>query len=131
MANAKSSRKMPPVGAVGDVQLKYLWPRRARDRGYSHLNKSYNGCKCEFTITGKETRLVSKNKEAVCYIGTVPACKRWNSEEPNEMWVVANKFLCHNLTPAQLQMDPVLSEDIIDLDPQEEDNGAFARCILA
>ena len=82
MAYAGPPRKMPPVGTVGGVALKLLWPHRARGRACSHRNKPYNGCQCEFTIAGKGPRRVSQSNGVVCYVGAAPACKKWSSDGP-------------------------------------------------
>jgi hypothetical protein len=105
--------KNPPVGAVGDVKLKFLWPHSRRDAGFRHLNKAYRGHSAVFTMTRKETRLVSGNTPVVCYVGTVPECKVYQSEDLAEVWTVCRNFVCRELSDEQKGMDPVVSEDIL------------------
>jgi hypothetical protein len=69
-----SSRKMPPEGVTGTVLVKHLWPKNVVKRSFPAVRDHDTSCK--FAITGKRTALVSANKEAVCYVGTVAECKQ-------------------------------------------------------
>jgi hypothetical protein len=114
------NKKHPPLGAAGSVAVKNLWPKGTTKRAFPLEERSHNQS-CTFTIVGKKTMRVSANKEAMCYLGTVPECKEYGSEDLRTMWCVVKWYKCGNLTSDQKKLDPATCDDV--LVPFAEEDG--------
>jgi hypothetical protein len=111
----RCTKKNPPAGATGQVAIKFLWPPSTAKRAFKQLGTQH-GAACTFTLTGKGVRRCSSNKESMCYIGTVPECTEYNSDDLKEMWVVMKYFKCDALTAAQKQLTPIAVDDVLVVD---------------